>query len=98
MKIKDRKETVRNGQKRITGRIELSRDTVLLNSRNQGIGPADYRWRKRAQIVLPKGTEVDYVGQETHSGFWHSISYQTSDGESFCLDKMDANHPCNVVR
>ncbi len=88
MFIRNRKEEVRHFQKRITGFIKLSNETVLLNMNNRGLIPWDYNWDHKDKIILLKGTEVKYVGQETEANFWHTIYYETPDGRSFYREEI----------
>ena len=84
-KILNRKDVYVGDQLKTTGQIELTKDTELQNNANIG---KDYR-EKMVQplyLTVPKGTLVDYMMQETRSGFYHEISYRHK-GQRFTLTK-----------
>ena len=64
------------GQKTITGTIHLKEDTEMLNRANDGLEPWDRRWHKPSSVIVPKGTLVDYRGQETRMGKYHTVTFR----------------------
>lgn len=84
------------GQKTTEGILTLKSDTEMRNLANDGEYPWNKkRWKYPSNIIVPKGTEVIYRGQETRSSYVHNVYFQTSEGR-FCATKLDKNHPCTT--
>ena len=77
--IKEPKVTITNNQKLIKGEILLTKETVLYNMKNQGKSPMDCNWNRDNELILPKGTKVEYIQQETKTVTSHIIRYRTND-------------------
>lgn len=77
------------GQKTFSGKIRLKADTEMLNRANDGLEWGDRRWREPTRIIVPAGTEVEYLGQETRSGKYHTVTYRSSQGVFCATQKTD---------
>jgi hypothetical protein len=85
------KKVVENesGQKTTTGRIKLKADTEMLNRANDGKGSGDRRWNKKSSVVVPAGTEVEYLGQETRTGMYHTVTHRIGKNVFYASKKTD---------
>ncbi len=80
MRLYNRKEETKHGQKTVTGRLLTSKQFRLLNVKNIGESPLNPRYDKKNEgINVAAGTWVDYEMNETHTGNYHTI-YETRMG------------------
>jgi len=69
--------------------IILKKDTLLVNTKNNGLSPLDTRWNKKESITLEAGTAVTYTKEVFSKTVAHTITYTDKDGIKFakCLIK-----------
>jgi len=80
-------------QKTIEGLIILSEDVEMVNMENYGKCPFDKDWKEPSNIIVKKGTKVDYMGQETRTGFVHEV-FMVNEKGKFNSVIIDKEHIC----
>ena len=96
MKITETK-TNDYGQKTTIGTLQLKSDTKMENRINNGRSTWDPDWSKLANIIVPQGTKVDFVIQETRNGKYCTVTYRDGNNTWEAAKKMDGkNYGCRA--